>query len=286
MTKPKSKKRNIIIGLMVAITAISILYWITSQFSVSTDDAYVNANVVQIAPRINGQVAQIFVKNNQWVKKGQPLFDLDTALYQVAVDQEKAKLTMSQAKLLFAQNSQNRTVALLQRKVASAQEGDTALTGLQAAIAQVNLDKANLEKAQLNLQYTHVMAPANGWLSNLSLRVGNQVNANQPLFALINDDEFWVDANFKETEVGKIPIGKAAEITVDMYPDQTFNGTVESISGGTGNAFSLLPPENATGNWVKVTQRIPVRVRILNPNRNYPLRIGSSANVKISLHSW
>jgi membrane fusion protein (multidrug efflux system) len=106
------------------------------------------------------------------------------------------------------------------------------------------------------------------------------------LFALISNSEFWVDANFKETELEHIHPGQLANIYVDMYPGHTFSGVVESISGGTGSAFSLLPPQNATGNWVKVAQRVPVRIRVLNPEQDFPLRIGTSASVRISLRSY
>jgi membrane fusion protein, multidrug efflux system len=110
------------------------------------------------------------------------------------------------------------------------------------------------------------------------------ITAYQPIFALISDESFWADTNFKETEMEKIRPGQAAKIEVDMYPGHVFNGVVESISGGAGAAFSLLPPQNATGNWVKVTQRVPVRIQILNPDPRYPLRIGTSALVTVKLH--
>lgn len=156
---------------------------------------------------------------------------------------------------------------------------------METAKASLALAEVNLNKAVLNLHYTQVTAPTNGWVTNLSLRDGNMVTTNQPLFALISDKEFWVDANFKETAMENIKPGQLATIKVDMYPDHRFLGVVDSISGGTGNVFSLLPPQNATGNWVKVTQRIPVRIRVLSLNSNYPLRIGSSASVSIQLKS-
>ena len=108
-------------------------------------------------------------------------------------------------------------------------------------------------------------APADGLLSNVTLRPGATVQAGAPLFAIIEANRWWVDANFKETDLARVKVGQPATVRLDMYPDVTFDGTVESISSGSGATFSVLPPENATGNWVKVTQRFPVRISLTNP---------------------
>ena len=146
---------------------------------------------------------------------------------------------------------------------------------LRAASAQ--LDKATHERVK-----THVTAPANGWVSNVSIRPGTVVQAGTPAFAVIEDGNWWVDANFKETDLGRIKAGQKATVRLDMYSGVTLDGVVESISAGSGASFSVLPPENATGNWVKVTQRFPVRIRITSaPNPDKPLRLGASATVTI-----
>lgn len=146
---------------------------------------------------------------------------------------------------------------------------------LRAASAQ--LDKATHERVK-----THVTAPANGWVSNVSIRPGTVVQAGTPAFAVIEDGNWWVDANFKETDLGRIKAGQKATVSLDMYSGVTLDGVVESISAGSGASFSVLPPENATGNWVKVTQRFPVRIRITSaPNPDKPLRLGASATVTI-----
>ena len=280
----KYSSRKSLLGLGIAAVVIaSFIYWVYSQFYLSTDDAYVNANVVQVSSRVTGQVARLAIKNNQYVNKGQLLFALDSDPFVTVINQVKAQYAMDTAKLKLAQATEGRLANLVLKKVASAQEGDSAKASLQAAIAQIDLDNANLMQAELNLRYSQVTAPVSGWVTNVSLRVGDTVTANQPLFALISDEEFWVDANFKETELHYIKAGQHADIKVDMYPDQPFKGVVESISGGSGSAFSLLPPENATGNWVKVTQRVPVRVRIVKPDPKFPLRIGTSAVVTIHI---
>ena len=147
---------------------------------------------------------------------------------------------------------------------------------------QLRAASAQLDKATHDRVKTHVTSSANGWVSNVSLRPGTVVQAGTPAFAVIEDGNWWVDANFKETDLGRIKAGQKATVRLDMYPGVTLEGAVESISAGSGATFSVLPPENATGNWVKVTQRFPVRIRITStPDPDKPLRSGSSATVTI-----
>ncbi len=146
---------------------------------------------------------------------------------------------------------------------------------LRAAAAQ--LDKATQDRVK-----THVVAPDDGWVSNVRLRPGTVLQAGTPVFALIENGEWWVSANFKETDLGRIKPGQPASIGLDMYPGLELEGTVESISPGSGASFSVLPPENATGNWVKITQRFPVRIKITSaPDPDKPLRVGASADVTV-----
>ncbi len=285
MNQANIKKRALIGGIAL-VCVISFAYWIHGLFFESTDDAYVNANVVHIAPRVTGLVKKLSIINNQYVKQGQPLFDLDTATFDASVEQSRAQLAVNQSNLKLAEATAERTNALLKRNVASAQENDNNQASLHAALANVALAQANLSQAELNLSYTSVVAPTSGWVNNVSLREGDVVSANSPLFVLVSDKEFWVDANFKETELEKLHAGQEADVTVDMYPGHIFKGIVESISSSTGAAFSLLPPENATGNWVKVTQRIPVRIRITDPSPDFPLRIGGTATVTVRMSPW
>ncbi|MCX7123221.1 MAG: HlyD family secretion protein [Gammaproteobacteria bacterium] len=278
------KKIFSLIGIFVFLAAIAGAYWVYTQYYISTDDAYLNANVVQVAPRVTGQVLVLDVQNNQYVKKGQTLFKLDPALFQVAIDQAQAQLLKDQAHLANVQVTTKRVVTLANQGVLSEQDRDNAAANLKTAQAEVALSQANLRNATLNMQYTVVKAPADGWVSNLSMRPQDTLNANESQFALISEDEFWVDANFKETDLDRIRVGATAKIVVDMYPNHPFNGRVESVSAGSGNAFALLPAQNATGNWVKVVQRVPVKIRVTDVDPHYPLRIGTSANVTIPTH--
>ncbi|HAT1880056.1 TPA: HlyD family secretion protein [Legionella pneumophila] len=278
--------KRFLIASSITLMALAALYfWFLSQQYVSTEDAYINGNIVQIASRVTGQVKHLYVDNNQLVEKGQILFELDRTPFEVAVEQAEAQYLIDKTNLQHALATSIRTKELVRNEVMSRQAGDDITAKLKSAKAALKLSEAKLKEAKLRLSYTHVVAPTSGLVSNLSLRVGNVVSENQPLFAMIDDATFWVDANFKETELEHIQKNQLATIKIDMYPHKQFTGIVSSISGGSGTAFSLMPPQNATGNWVKVTQRVPVRIQITKPDSQYPLRLGTSAKVTIDLQS-
>ena len=142
--------------------------------------------------------------------------------------------------------------------------------------------QAALDRAALNLSYTEIRAPENGIVTKVDqLQVGNYVTASTPLFSLMSTDRVWVEANFKETELTHMRSGQQATVEVDTYPDVTFSAKVESLSPGTGLTFALLPAENATGNWVKVVQRLPVRLHLERLDPNAPLHAGLSVTVEV-----
>ncbi len=286
MIQSKHFKKAIIAVFFLLSALAWLVIWIYGYYFVNTDNAYVGANVVQIAPRISGQVSKLYVRNNQYVHEGDLLFEIDSAPYELAVNSAKAQVAVSEAQLENASLTEKRTTTLLKQRYSSEQSADNAVASLRTASANVQYAQTGLQQANLNLQYTKIVAPTSGWVTNVTLREGDVINMNQPLFALIGDREFWVDANFKETEMERIKPGQRVKLVVDMYPDHTFNGVIESIAGGAGAAFSLLPPENATGNWVKVTQRVPVRIHVLDPDQHHPLRIGTSVNATVSLHRY
>ena len=282
LRNPHPLRKRIIVAIIIAVISLGVIYVVVNHKYISTDNAYVNANVVEMASRVSGKVVKLRVQNNQYVKKGELLFELDQAPFSVALAKAQAELQKEEAVLNNNRLIAGRITELTQRNAAAKQEKDTAVSNLQSAEAQVALAKASVTQAELDLRYTQIFAPDSGWVSNVTLREGDMINANQALFVLISDSQFWVDANFKETELKNIHPKQKAKIIVDMYPNHAFSGVVESISYGSGTAFSLLPAQNAVGNWIKVTQRIPVKVLILNPEPNYPLRIGSTATVTIN----
>lgn len=291
----------------------------------ATEDAYIGANVTRIAPQVSGPVLTLAVQQNQRVRRGQLLFTIDPAPFQLAVVQAQAALNTTRqsyneaeaalhvAEAQLAQNEVQaanaarnaaRVHALAQQQYLSRAQDDDARTAARAAAVAVRVSQARvtqarqalagagpnalqqqreatLKQARLDLGYTQVYAPTDGVIAGLTLRPGTMVSAAQPVFAIVNDRDIWVDANYKETALYRIHPGQPADIHLDIYPNHDFHGVVESISGGSGAAFSLLPPENATGNWVKVVQRVPVRVHLANPDPRLPLPIGTSASVSI-----
>jgi membrane fusion protein (multidrug efflux system) len=153
----------------------------------------------------------------------------------------------------------------------------------ELAAAELKQAHADLAYAELQLGYAEVRAPLDGVVSKRSVELGQVVQAGQPLLAIVPLHELWVQANFKETQLGRVRPGMRAEVTVDTFPGRAYQGVVDSISAGTGARFSLLPPENATGNWVKVVQRVPVKIRLEDhqPENPHTLRAGLSAVVTI-----
>jgi membrane fusion protein (multidrug efflux system) len=271
--------------LLVAAAVIGYRFWRNSVEFESTDDAYVGAHTVDISAEIAGQVDKVLVENNQHVDAGTPLFQLDRRPYELALAKAQADLAQREAELALAERTNTRDQRLVRQGFLSKEGAETAATQARTAGAAVEAARAAVAQAKLDLERTRISAPAQGVIANLSLRPGEAVQPRVPLFSLIGDREYWVDANFKETQLKNVHPGQRATVTLDMYPDHAFHGVVESLSGGAGTAFSLLPPENATGNWVKVTQRVPVRVRIVDPDPRYPLRIGTSAKVEVRVAS-
>ena len=316
------------VALLVLIVAgwFGWRYWEHSQRYITTDNAYVNANRTEIAAQVSGPITAIHVRDQQHVRPGELLFEIDPQPYQIALDaaeaqleiayqstsQESAAVAMARAQvaqrdaeLRNAQSNERRMKDLIARKLISAQSAEAMTTQAETAAAAVRAAEANLAQAQsalgrageknatvraaaaklaqakLDLSHTKVMAPTSGLIANFDLRPGSTVQREVPLFTIIGDGEYWVDANFKETELERVQPGQQARVVVDMYRDHEFKGEVESLSAGSGQAFSLLPAQNASGNWVKVTQRVPVRVRIVDPDPNYPLRVGTTASVHV-----
>lgn len=318
----KKHGKLLLAGLVVVLIAAGLWgYWKYGELYPSTEDAYLKANVIDIAAQTTGTVTKVDVVENQHVKAGDPLFEIDAALYRDAVTQAQAKVESDKQ----AQKSYKQKVAAAEGGVASAQSAkttadaqlkrvqklfddghvsqatlddtrsaaaqaaaalDSAQAQLQAARAAMEgnndaltASEAQLSTARTNLARTRVAAPVDGWVSNLTLRKGSAVTAYAPLFAIVEDNDWWVDANFKETDLPRIKPGLPVTISVDMLPDATLKGHVASIGYGSGSTFSLLPAENASGNWVKVTQRFPVRIH-LDPTEQ-PLRVGASSTVTI-----
>jgi len=210
------------------------------------------------------KTAQQYADRFKQLVKAGAAAELDTIHYVNALVETKGRVTEAKSALHEAVVNQG-SAAVRAARIASA-EADVAL-------------------AKLNLEWTRVLAPADGYVTQFSLRVGDVVKPQEQLFPFVESTHWWVEANFKETDVALIEPGMRATVTIDSYGDKTFEGHVESISRGAAASFSLLPPQNTTGNWVKVTQRIPVRIRLPQQNAEYPFRLGASASVSLDVRA-
>lgn len=280
-------KKKLIIWGSVGLLAIVICYGIFNYLEAhpSTDDAYVQANTINVAAQVTGPIANIYVKDHQLVEKDQLLFTIDPLPFQIAVDKAAAAVAAQQAALLLAEQNANRIFQLVNTGQASKAAGDQAQSQLDSAKAELAADNAQLARAKLDLEHTQVKAPGAGVVTQFLLQPGNNIVANTTLFMIVEQDTFWVDANFKETQISRIKSGQSAKIILDMFPKHIFYGTVDAVSSASGSVFSLLPPENASGNWVKVTQRFPVKIIIQHPDSAYPLRAGATATATVDTSS-
>ena len=388
VVQPRSRRRGIIIVVIAIIVVAAVAFWWHSTFNEDTDDAQVNGHLIQVSSRIAGQVAKVYVDENQMVKKGDPIVDLDPRDYEVAVENAKAALASAQANAAAANvnvplttintgsnlNSANSDVSgahaavlqaqqqqqaaharvvqaqannvraqadlerykpLVEKDVISKQQFDAAVAAAAAAaasvqdaqaseqaavegvrvsrereiqsqallkyaqtgpqqvaaqnarakqaLAQVAQAQAQLDQANLNLSYTKILAPEAGVITRKSVEINQNVSTGQNLMTLVSLENIWITANFKETQLRHMSAGQAVEISVDAT-GKTYHGKVTQIGGATGSVLSLFPPENATGNYVKVVQRVPVRVDFTDlehEDPNHLLRPGLSVEPKV-----
>lgn len=357
--KSKRKKNLLLFTLIVlAIAAVTLWLYVTQwRYQVSTEDAYVSGNQVQINAQISGTVTAIGVNDTDMVKAGQTLVALDQADNGLALETAKAQLrtairqyktqtasiqqadvNISQAQtamnevqsqiesakiaLLAAQSDYQRRAALMASQAVSQEEvqhaADTvkkAQAQLDAAVAKqatarsavvtaqaqrnvtiANLGKndvlsqpavqtaiANIQTAWLNLNRTQIVAPIDGQIAKRGVQLGQKISAGTPLMVIVPLHDLWVDANFKESQIKDIHLGQAVNLTSDIYGKEIiYHGKVIGLSAGTGSAFSVLPAQNATGNWIKVTQRLPVRIALDSKElQQHPLRVGLSMHAEL-----
>ncbi len=266
-----------LLGLLIL--AYYVFYYFTLH--PSTEDAYVQANTINVAAQVTGPVLTTNVVDHQVVKQNQLLFMIDPASFEIAVMKAKADVAAKKAALIFAEQNAKRFLHLVQIGQETQSTGDQYQSQWDSAKAALSASQAQLAQAQLDLAHTHIYAARAGVVTQFELRPGNNVVANTTLFMIVEQDQFWVDANFKETQVERIKPNQPASVVLDMFPGHTFHGIVDAVSSASGSVFSLLPPENASGNWVKVTQRFPVKIIIKDPNPIYPLRAGATATVTV-----
>ena len=388
IVQPQSRRRGILIVVAVIVALVAAGIWWRSTYSEDTDDAQVNGHLIQVSSRIAGQVLKVHVQENQVVKAGDTIAELDPSDYQVAVENAEAALASAEAnaaaadvavpiatantgsnltsagadvsgtqagvaqaekqlesaKARVAQAQANSTKAqadlerykpLVDKDVISKQQWDAAVAAADAAkaaladasagqqaaadgirvahereaqalaglkyaqtgpqqvaaqsarakqaLAQVKQAQAQLDQAKLNLSYTRIVAPAAGIITRKSVEINQNVSTGQNLLTLVSLEDLWITANFKETQLKHMSAGQSVEIAVDAT-GKTYHGKVTQVGGATGSVLSLFPPENATGNYVKVVQRVPVRVDFTDLAKEDPdhqLRPGLSVEPKV-----
>jgi membrane fusion protein (multidrug efflux system) len=310
-TPRKSLRPFIVLAVVLTLigTAFGVYAWHNSFFA-STDDAEIDGSLYSIAAQINGRVTLVLVDDNQHVSAGQLLVQLDDRDQQVAVlkaqagqaqaladvAQDQAQMALATASVTQAQNDYDRFIAVNPRATtrqqvdAATEAVEAAKARLAAAGAAVQSGQANLAAAaaaladaRLQLSYTQIIAPAAGHVAMKTVEPGNVVSAGTAMMSLVGDD-VWITANYKETQLPGIHLGATATVAVDAVPGVTFKAKVDSIQYGTGAVFSLLPAQNATGNYIKVIQRVPVKLVFTDDEaRKYMLAPGMSAEPAIRI---
>jgi multidrug resistance efflux pump len=253
-----------------------------------TRDGQVRANVVGIAPRVPGPIIRIAVIDNQQVKQGDLLFEIDPADYHAAVEQAKAQVLAAKAASTQRKQELDRQTALLQKKVNAPQEYQDAQDNYDSAQANLAAAKANLLTSELKLSYTKVYASVNGEVTNLDISEGAYASAGQQVMALVDRDSYWIAAYFKETQLRHISAGDTVIISLMGNEDLPFKGTVCSVGwgifvtdGSSGQGTALLPSVSPTIDWVRLPQRFPVRIQV-DSSAPTELRIGQTVSVAIS----
>ena len=251
-----------------------------------TRDGQVEAYVVQIAPRIDGPIIDLPIVDNQEVRQGDLLFRIDPRTYEAALRQAQAELKEAQAENAGAQDKLERAQRL--HIADPGAEAEEILVQRQDAASQtaaaVEVAKASLDSARLNLDFTQVRAPVDGYVTHLTLDLGTQATANTPVLALVNKNSFWVSAFFRETLMQNVRPGHKAVVRLMSYPDQPIDAKVESIGWGIAKpdgspGYNLLPQVQATFEWIRLAQRIPVRIELGDIPESVELRVGTTATV-------
>ncbi|MGG7648368.1 efflux RND transporter periplasmic adaptor subunit [Pseudomonas sp. ES4] len=335
VTRNSRKRKVMLAALAIVVILAGIGVWgyheLYGRWNESTDDAYVNGNVVEITPLVTGTVVSIGADDGDLVHEGQVLINFDPNDAEVGlqsaqanlartvrqvrglysnVDGMKAQVNAQQAEVQKAQDNFNRRKNLAAGGAISQEELSHArddLTSAQNALANARQQlkttsalvddtvvsshpdvmsaAAQLRQAYLNNSRSTLIAPVTGYVAKRSVQLGQRVQPGTALMAVIPLDQLWIDANFKETQLRDMRIGQPVDIEADLYgSDVKFSGTIDSLGAGTGSAFALLAAQNATGNWIKIVQRVPVRIHInAEELARHPLRVGLSTQVDVNL---
>ncbi len=311
------KKRKFLVPIALIIAIFTGIYLFHESHFQSTDDAYVEADIIQVTPKVSGHIVESYVTDNMHVKEGDLVAKIDDEMYRAKYEQAKANyeralfnqknakanLKSVDSQIKLAKTDLERYKNLYKEGAVSKQTLDKAQTnydnilasqtraredifstGSNVADADLKALKAILEQARLNLEYTNVVSPNTGVVTNRRIEKGSFVSAGGPLFAIV-PDKIWIVANFKENQVGQMRPGQEVSIKIDAYPNIKFKGKVDSIQRASGAKSSLFPPENAVGSFVKIVQRIPVKIVFDEPidSSKYNIVSGMSVVPKVKV---
>lgn len=316
----KAEKKKFFKKILYLLSAVLVLAglaaaWLYFTSFESTDDAFIEANIIRISPKVSGTIEKLYIDDNRHVNEGDLLMEIDPRDYQVRYDQTKSAYEMSlyrqksavadesaaKVDMELSKDDYDRYIKLYKKGAVSKQELDRAKSRYETSrsrhtlakesvfsrsktrVADAELKKleAAMRQAKLELSYTKIYAPVSGKITNRVAEVGAFTHAGSPLFSIVPDKR-WVVANFKETQVGRMKAGQTVKIKVDAYSHKIFMGKVDSIQSSTGAKTSLFPPENAVGSYVKVVQRVPVKIVFTEKiPANYNIEPGMSVIPKV-----
>ena len=280
------KKKKIFAGIGIVILGFAVYFTYQHLMYVETDNAQIEAHTVLLAAKVPGYIKEVFATDGKKVKQGEILVQIDDRDYKSALEAAKSEMLSLEARKKDAEKNYYRLKELLAKSVVSQQQFDAATAGYNEIKAKYDSASARTTQAELNLEYTQLKAPSNGIIAKSSAEIGQLANAGTALIGFVSSEERWILANFKETEISEIKVGQAVDIQIDALSGKNYTGEVESISSATGATFTLLPPDNATGNFTKVVQRVPVKIKIhnLNEQDKDKMQAGLSVVVKVHLH--
>lgn len=258
-----------------------------------TRDGQVRANIIKIAPRVSGPVVHVAVVDNQFVRQGELLFQIDPITYEIALSQAEASLerTRISAKGKKIEYDRLLDIQAKDRGAVSLKDVTRRKIAYEESLVQIKVAKQQLQSAELNLMFTQVLASVDGYVSNLDIQEGTQAVVNQPLLALVDAKSFWVFGYFRENQLAQIQIGDEAQVTLMAYPEQPIHAVVDSIGWGIAPkdgsvGYNLLPNVNPVFQWIRLAQRIPVRITLLNLPEDIHLRFGMTASIMVMEDSY
>ncbi len=275
------------IVVLIAVAVVLYKYWdyVTNPW---TRDGQVRAQVIQINPRVTAPIVNLPIKDNQFVKAGDLLFEIDPRTFESAVKEAQAELNQAQVQVNEAKDQADRARRIRKREAGaiSKQELTSKENALRAAQATALNKQASLEDAQLDLEFTQVKAPVDGYVTNLNLRLGSQAVADQAALALVDVNSYWIHGFFRENYIEGIRSGDRAIVTLMSYPDKPLEGRVDSIGWGIyqsdgSSGSDLLPSISATFEWIRLAQRVPVRIHLTSVPEEVKLRVGTTASVLV-----